>query len=81
MTGAEKVYNTGIEKGAEDITPDNGNIYVIGVRATDVRTALNIGGVGILISFQYAWDPQSCSRCNLYGRRLHRIGVDKDIGY
>jgi histidinol phosphatase-like enzyme len=37
---------------AEDITPDNANVYVIGDRASDVQTALNISGIGILIPFQ-----------------------------
>lgn len=36
---------------AEGITPENADIYVIGDRATDVQTALNIGGTGILIPF------------------------------
>jgi histidinol-phosphate phosphatase family protein len=36
---------------AEGITPDNADIYVIGDRASDVRTALNIGGIGVLIPF------------------------------
>jgi len=36
---------------AEGITRDNADIYVIGDRASDVQTALNIGGTGILIPF------------------------------
>jgi len=36
----------------ENITPDNTNVYVIGDRATDVQTALNIGGFGILVPFE-----------------------------
>jgi len=36
---------------AENITPENATIYVIGDRATDVQTALNIGGTGVLIPF------------------------------
>jgi histidinol-phosphate phosphatase family protein len=36
---------------AENVTADNANIYVIGDRATDVLTALNINGFGILIPF------------------------------
>ncbi|MCR4289736.1 MAG: hypothetical protein NUV86_05710 [Candidatus Scalindua sp.] len=37
---------------AEDITPENTDIYVIGDRATDVQTALNINGIGVLIPFE-----------------------------
>ncbi len=37
---------------AENIAPEDANVYVIGDRATDVQTALNIGGFGILIPFQ-----------------------------
>jgi len=37
---------------AENITPENSNVYVIGDRATDVQTALNINGVGILVPFE-----------------------------
>lgn len=37
---------------AEDITPGNVRVYVIGDRASDVQTALNIGGTGILIPFE-----------------------------
>jgi histidinol-phosphate phosphatase family protein len=36
---------------AEGVTPGNAHIYVIGDRASDVQTALNIGGTGILIPF------------------------------
>lgn len=36
---------------AEGITADNADIYVIGDRASDVGTALNIDGTGILIPF------------------------------
>ena len=36
---------------AEGITPDSADIYVIGDRASDVQTALNINGTGILIPF------------------------------
>lgn len=35
----------------EGITPENASLYVIGDRASDVQTALNIGGTGILIPF------------------------------
>jgi histidinol-phosphate phosphatase family protein len=35
----------------ENIAEENSNIYVIGDRATDVQTALNINGFGILIPF------------------------------
>ncbi len=34
---------------ADNITRRNANIYVIGDRMTDVETALNIGGIGILV--------------------------------
>jgi histidinol-phosphate phosphatase family protein len=36
---------------AEGISADNAEIFVIGDRATDVQTALNIDGTGILIPF------------------------------
>lgn len=36
---------------AEGVTHENADIYVIGDRASDVQTALNIGGTGILIPF------------------------------
>lgn len=36
---------------AEGVTPDSADVYVIGDRASDVQTALNIGGTGILIPF------------------------------
>ena len=36
---------------AEDISLDDADIYVIGDRLSDVQTALNIKGVGILIPF------------------------------
>jgi len=34
---------------ADNVTPENANVYVIGDRSTDVETALNIGGIGILV--------------------------------
>jgi histidinol-phosphate phosphatase family protein len=37
---------------SENITVDNANIYVIGDRASDALTALNINGFGILIPFE-----------------------------
>ena len=37
---------------AENITADNANVYVIGDRASDVLTALNIDGFGVLIPFE-----------------------------
>jgi histidinol-phosphate phosphatase family protein len=37
---------------AENITPGNANVYVIGDRATNVQTALNINGIGILVPFE-----------------------------
>lgn len=36
---------------AQGVTPDNADVYVIGDRASDVQTALNLGGTGILIPF------------------------------
>ncbi|MFP3982995.1 MAG: HAD hydrolase-like protein [Desulfurivibrionaceae bacterium] len=36
---------------AQGVTPDNADIYVIGDRASDVQSALNLGGTGILIPF------------------------------
>lgn len=38
---------------AEGITHGNVNLFVIGDRLTDVQTALNIGGTGILIPFEH----------------------------
>jgi len=35
-----------------DITLENADIYVVGDRATDVQTALNINGIGVLIPFE-----------------------------
>ncbi|MHB8791623.1 MAG: HAD hydrolase-like protein [Desulfobulbaceae bacterium] len=32
---------------------DNADVYVIGDRASDVRTALNLGGTAIFIPFCY----------------------------
>ncbi len=37
---------------SENVAPEDANVYVIGDRATDVQTALNIGGFGILIPFE-----------------------------
>jgi histidinol-phosphate phosphatase family protein len=37
---------------SEGVTREGVSIYVIGDRATDVETALNIGGTGILIPFE-----------------------------
>ncbi|MCK5553200.1 MAG: HAD hydrolase-like protein [Deltaproteobacteria bacterium] len=37
---------------AENIAPDDAHVYVIGDRATDVQTALNINGIGILVPFE-----------------------------
>jgi histidinol phosphatase-like enzyme len=37
---------------AEGVTPETAKIYVIGDRATDVQTALNINECGILIPFE-----------------------------
>lgn len=37
---------------SENITADNAAVYVIGDRASDVMTALNINGFGILIPFE-----------------------------
>ena len=37
---------------AENITEANGDIYVVGDRLSDVQTALNINGTGILIPFE-----------------------------
>lgn len=37
---------------AENITQENAKVYVIGDRASDVQTALNINGIGILIPFE-----------------------------
>jgi histidinol-phosphate phosphatase family protein len=37
---------------AGNVTPDNAYVYVIGDRASDIQTALNTSGVGILIPFK-----------------------------
>lgn len=37
---------------AESVTPETADVYVIGDRASDVQTALNIDGTGILIPFK-----------------------------
>jgi histidinol phosphatase-like enzyme len=37
---------------SEEVAPEDVDIYVIGDRATDVETALNINGTGILIPFE-----------------------------
>jgi len=37
---------------SENITPEKADVYVVGDRATDVQTALNIGGTGILVPFE-----------------------------
>jgi len=37
---------------SEGVTPGSVSIYMIGDRATDVRTALNMGGTGILVPFE-----------------------------
>jgi len=37
---------------SENVTEESASIYVIGDRATDVQTALNINGFGILIPFE-----------------------------
>jgi histidinol-phosphate phosphatase family protein len=37
---------------SEQVTPEEVDIYMIGDRATDVETAMNIGGTGILIPFE-----------------------------
>lgn len=36
---------------AEGLTPENSRVYVIGDRASDVQTGLNVGGVGVLVPF------------------------------
>ena len=43
---------------AENITADNTDVYVIGDRASDVLTALNIDGFGILIPFNNEPDEE-----------------------
>lgn len=37
---------------SEGVTPGSVSVYMIGDRATGVRTALNMGGTGILVPFE-----------------------------
>lgn len=37
---------------SEGVTRENAKVFVVGDRASDVKTALNIGGIGILIPFE-----------------------------
>ncbi len=37
---------------AENIRPENANVYMIGDRTSDVQTALNIKGFGVLVPFE-----------------------------
>ncbi|MDW7774470.1 MAG: HAD-IIIA family hydrolase [Desulfobulbaceae bacterium] len=52
------------------MTPENVDIYVIGDRATDVRTALNISGTGILIPFVNEPEEQAKVRIDK-GEKVH----------
>ncbi len=54
---------------AEGVTPDNAEVYVIGDRASDVQTALNIGGTGILIPF--ANEPGEFDKVRLLEQKGH----------
>ncbi|MDF1593870.1 MAG: hypothetical protein P1P89_20365 [Desulfobacterales bacterium] len=52
---------------AEGITPENADIYVIGDRASDIRTALKIDGTGILIPFVN--EPGELAKIKLLGKQ------------
>ncbi|MBI4763795.1 MAG: hypothetical protein HY787_04235 [Deltaproteobacteria bacterium] len=61
---------------AENITPDNAGVYVIGDRASDVQTALNIQGTGILIPFKN--EPGQEDKVKKLGRDPH-IFIARDM--
>jgi len=61
---------------AEGVTSDNADIFVIGDRASDVRTALNIGGTGIFIPF--ANEPGESDKVSKMDRQ-NQIHVAQDM--
>ncbi|MDW7774603.1 MAG: HAD-IIIA family hydrolase [Desulfobulbaceae bacterium] len=61
---------------AQGVPPDNADVYVIGDRASDVRTALNIGGTGILIPFVN--EPGELDKVKRLGNR-NRIHVAENL--
>ena len=54
---------------ADNITRENANIYVIGDRSTDVETALNIGGVGVLVPSE--GQPDEVKKTKIFGDHDH----------
>ncbi|MFC1513161.1 HAD hydrolase-like protein [Thermodesulfobacteriota bacterium] len=60
---------------AEGVTLESADIYVIGDRASDVQTALNIGGTGILIPFANEPDEEEKVR-RLAGQEDIHIAAD-----
>ena len=61
---------------AANITADAAHIYVIGDRVTDVQTALNIGGYGILIPF--ANEPGQEEKARLLEPQSH-VTICRDM--
>jgi len=54
---------------AENIKPENANVYMIGDRASDVETALNINGFGVLVPFEN--QPGEDERVRRLGDQKH----------
>lgn len=59
---------------AENITPENTDIYFIGDRASDVQTALNINGTGILIPFEGESNEEKKIAKLVGQERVHVVG-------
>jgi len=54
---------------AQEVTPDKADVYVIGDRTSDVRTALNINGTGILVPFVN--EPNERDKVRLLAEQEH----------